>query len=338
NGKPVPPEDLAHYRAMAREFLGESDIASPPLPPLGGADTLPHLPGMPPLPPMPVFPRLGSSASPEDDSTRYARDWEEYRRRWEEWGRNFSQQFKSPEWEKFSKDAERWAGDLAIRVIGGEDTEEMRAIRKEMEALEKEMENTRGGKRSAEKEQELEELSRRLGALQSRSIQLRVGEFEEEMENLGKQIEVELEKFGNDLEKAGKNVRRSVKVEIEHSREGADGSDDGSADGSADGSGDGSADGSGDGSADGSGDGAADGSEHEEARVGNAADHLAHALEEDGLIQPNASYSIQLNDKYLEVNGKRQSSDLHQKYLRIAKDQFGRKVGKESIIIERKVK
>ena len=51
-------------------------------------------------------------------------------------------------------------------------------------------------------------------------------------------------------------------------------------------------------------------------------------LKKDGLITDTKKFSFQLNDEELSVNGKKQTAELHRKYLQLYENKTGEKFGK----------
>ena len=64
---------------------------------------------------------------------------------------------------------------------------------------------------------------------------------------------------------------------------------------------------------------------------------LVRRLKADGLIGNTEEYKVELSGKSLKINGKKQSSEVHGKYLKLYESLSGFEMGKKSkIVIENK--
>lgn len=301
NGNPVPAQDLERYQDMAGAFFqgAQSRGGNPTMPPM---PSMPPMGNLPPLPALPPLPQMGNGF----DSAAFGADMEAFGREMEAWGENFAKQFKSEDWEQFGKNAEKWAGDIAIHIIGGEDSPERKAIQQEMDAIDSELKTTTDKDRIKELEDRKEELSDRMGEVFEQQFEIKMGDFEKKMEDMGAKLEIEMKRIQEEQEKHGDELQRQMEIRIEQDDKEVHGK--------------------------------GKDSDRDAKHGANVADAIQDALIKDGLITGRDSYTIKINDKTLEVNGKRQSDAMHKRYMNIVKDRFGKKVGKESVIIQRVIK
>ncbi len=355
NGKPIPQNELAQYGSQAQTFFqglppppppaptmrgsnGKLPVM-PPMPPMPAVDGMPPMPPMPemgkmpPMPPMPEMKKNGNKEAYKKDMKRYekemerwgekfgkqfeSQDWEKYGEKMEAWGENFGKQFESQDWESYGKDMEKW-GEKFAESFEGQNWEEF------ADGIERWAESFAGGdnlKDSPKHKELLIEIDRLHSELENapneksrKKIEIEIEERHEEMEELH---EDQMEEFGERMEEFGEHmeewaegladrIEHDVEVIVEDNEELHRRLEE------------------------------EERAAHEAEEIGRGTEILTNALLDDGLIKNPEAYKIKINQKELRVDGKKQSKELHRKYLGLLRDSLDIEVGEEVIISHNK--
>jgi hypothetical protein len=306
NGKEMTEEEKEAYGRMAQGYMqrmpppGAPGMPGiPPLPPMGAMPPMPPLPGIGKLPALPPLPGAAEDMDPEELERRM----EAFGAEMERWGAQFAEQFEGGEWKKFEKEIEVWGEDFGMKMEAwGKNLE------KEMESQDWE---AFGERMEAWGEQFGEEMERRVeieieehdGPMtEEERARMRADEAEDRA-RMRKEVEEERVIIMEE--------RDRLRAEAERNRAEADARRIEIRGG---------------------------GTDTDVQKITRGTDAIAKSLEQDGLIKPGKSYKLTINQDEMNLNGKKQSKELHRRYMEIVSRAMGFRVGKDDITISHKAK